>query len=129
MRRILIVLGCMLCAGWALAVDQIVPPSPYETNAATPTYQQVTLVAGSTTPVTIAAMTRGVYRIITNNSLYTIRAVADTSLSTATIVSAGTPIYSHEHFIDDRWYGRVMLMPDPTASGNCDVIVEQKARR
>ena len=45
------------------------------------------------------------------------------------IISSGTPIYPYEHYVDDRWYGTMNFVADPSITSNCNVRIESKQRK
>lgn len=127
MKKLLLTLTLTLLASLANATDKIVPPFATEVVASTSTYTP--LLVTSSTISSCGPMTLGVYRIVTNHSLYTIYMVSVSTFTAAQIAAQGTPIYSHEHYVDDRWQGSMYFIADTAAGANtCDTRIETKNR-
>lgn len=143
MKKLLIVSALLFTAAFpVLAVDMAVPPATYAVLASTPV--PIVLAVSSYTVSTCPAMgvtqvaaygtmvtnsSKGVYRVITNNSASTIYRVCNSTMTASTVAIIGTPIYSHEHLIEDRWYGQMYFTADPTATRTCDLRIESIQRQ
>ncbi len=90
--------------------------------AGTASHAIVNVVLASTSST--AGVSKGVLRIITNNSPYTIYKV-NASYSVGITTSTGTPIYAYEHYVENKWLDELWFAADPSAgSVTCDVRVE-----
>ena len=91
-------------------------------EAGTPVHASVSVVLASTSST--AGVTKSIQRIITNNSDYTVY-MTKVGYSVVVTTTTGTPLYTHEHYTEDKWFDRIWFAADPAATGNtCDVRVE-----
>lgn len=121
MKKLLICIS-LIFISYCVINAEVARVKDERTTAGTPIHAAVNVVLASTS--TTAAVSKGLVRIVTNNSDYPIYKV-NASYTVAVTTSTGTPIYSHEHYIEDKWFDAMWFAADPSAgSSTCNVRVE-----
>jgi hypothetical protein len=111
----LIVLGCFAVGSKAAVSGSATKIGDYYDVIVSSTYA---VTATTSAYITVPEVQRGVQRIITNNSAGNLYISYEAGIAT----TQATPIYTKEHYIEDRYFGIIYLQGDNSADTRISVI-------